>query len=100
MKIKAYIDRKTGQKLYPVGNWYRFQHMFYNAVDRAYNNYYDNMDYRTDSEDEIALMRLKRCEELCCKWDSNPQVNGIVFATYKDYCDMRDIIGGYIARHR
>lgn len=86
------------EKMYPVGRWDKYQHVFYNATDRAWNSLHDAED-SGEGFDE-AEEWLERCEELQGKWDCNPQdANGIVYALYKDYKDMKDIIGGYAYRH-
>ena len=30
-------DKATGKKMYPVGKWVTYQHVFYNYSDRCYN---------------------------------------------------------------
>ena len=94
--MKTIICKVTGKKMYPVGKWVTYQHVFYNASDRAHNALYDA---NTGDEMDKALTWLERVEELQSKWDFNPQVNGIVYAIYEDYKTMKDIIGGYMWRH-
>lgn len=100
MANKLFIDKKTGKKMYPVGKWMTYQHVFYNESDRAYNNFYDKLENGTVEEFEKANDWKEKVEELLTKWNSNPQdSNGIVYALYEDYKIMKDIIGGYVWRH-
>lgn len=32
------IDTESNKKLYPVGKWYTYSHVFYNYNDICYNN--------------------------------------------------------------
>ena len=41
-----------GKKYYPVGSVYKCKHIFFNEVDRAYNNLYDVRNYGTREEEE------------------------------------------------
>jgi len=95
--MKELRDKKTGKKMYPVGKWITYQHVFYNANDRAWNALHDAEEKGGDVEH--AASWLERVQELLGKWDSNPQVDGIVYALYEDYKTMKDIIGGYAERH-
>ena len=89
-----------GKKYYPVANWYKCQHVFYNAVDRAWNRVYDARDNGSIEEEEKAEEWLEKCEDLLQKFDCNPKdARGIVYALYEDYKIMKDIIGGYAFRH-
>lgn len=90
------LERK---KFYPVGNWERYQHVFYNANDRAFNALCDAQDNGNEAEIEKAEEWRNTVEDMLTKWDFNPKVNGIVYALYEDYKIMKDIIGGYAARH-
>ena len=94
--MKEVVDKKTGKKMYTVGRWITYQHVFYNAIDRANIAVYDA---QTGDEMDKALDWLDRVEDLLSKWDFNPRVNGIVYAIYEDYKTMKDIIGGYAWRH-
>lgn len=93
-------DKRTGKKMYPVGKWITYQHVFYNASDRAYNAFYEAEESGTTEEFEKASAWRERVEDLLTKWDSNPKdSNGVVYALYEDYKDMKDIIGAYAWRH-
>lgn len=83
-----------GKKYYPVGHFLKYQHIFYNYNDRCANAYYDDMD------NDHAYEQFERAQELLEKFNTNPQdKNGIVYAEYEDYKEMKDIIGGYAERH-
>nr|DAX39513.1 MAG TPA: hypothetical protein [Caudoviricetes sp.] len=86
--MKLYRDKRTGKKLYPVCKWEDNQHKLYNAHDRAYNRAYETGDY-----DEV-----EKLDHLIAVFDSYV-VNGIVYAPYEDYKQIKDYIGGYDARH-
>ena len=89
-----------GKKYYPVASWYRCQHVFYNAVDRAWCRLYDARDNGTAEEEEEAEEWLAKAEDMQQKFDSNPKdAKGVVYALYDDYKLMKDIIGGYAWRH-
>ena len=89
-----------GKKYYPVANWYKCQHVFYNAVDRAWCRLYDARDNGTAEEEEEAEEWLAKAEDMLQKFDCNPKdARGIVYALYDDYKLMKDIIGGYAWRH-
>lgn len=93
-------DKATGKKMYPVGKYLTYQHVFYNASDRAYNAFYDAMENGSAEEFDKASAWRDRVEELLDKWLTNPQdSNGIVYALWEDYSTMKDIIGGYAVRH-
>lgn len=93
-------DKATGKKLYPVGKFTTYQHVFYNASDRAFNAFCDATETGTTEEFERASAWRDRVDELLDKFNSNPQdKNGIVYALYEDYKDMKNIIGGYAYRH-
>lgn len=98
-KMKVLTEKSTGLKMYPVGKFLKYQHVFYNASDRAFNSYYDALE--TDSAEEIdrAEEWRARVDDILDKFNSNPQVNGVVYAYYEDYKIMKDIIGGYAERH-
>ena len=99
-RITATIKDKNGNKMYPVGKFTTYQHVFYNASDRAYNAFYDALESGTSDEFDKACEWKERVEDILTKWNSNPQdKNGIVYATYEDYKTMKDIIGGYVWRH-
>lgn len=98
-KTKDYqVLNKT--KLYPVGNWYKYQHVFYNAHDRAMNALYDMQQSGTAEQLDKAIEWSERVEDLLGKFDCGPRDrSGMVYAEYKDYKAMKDIIGGYAYRH-
>lgn len=87
------VNVSTGKKLYPVANWEKNQHVFYNYEDIMAVEHYDNPD-----SDE-AYDKWEEAQDLLGKFDSNPQANGIVYAEYEDYKKMKDIIGEYVWRH-
>lgn len=86
------VNTETGKKLYPVANWYNNQHVFYNYDDIMANKWYD-------TETDEAYDKWQEAQKLLEKFDSNPQVNGIVYAEHEDYKKMKDIIGAYAWRH-
>lgn len=87
--------------MYPIGHFLKYQHVFYNAVDRAWNRVYDLREQnapigKIDSATDWAY----KVEDLLDKFNRNPQdKNGIVYVLYEDYKVMKDIIGGYAYRH-
>lgn len=87
------FDTKENKKMYPVGKWVIYQHVFYNYNDICYNEMYDK-----DHTDE-SIEKFERSQEILEKWDSNPRHNNIVYAYYEDYKEMKDIIGAYAWRH-
>ena len=92
------LRTKDGKKLYPVGNWYKYQHVFYNYYDICAVDYYEAQ--RNNSPDvDKKYEKFELAGELINKWDFGPQKNGMVFAEYKDYAIMKDVIGGYMWRH-
>ena len=93
LKGTLVFDKKENKKMYPVGKWMTYQHVFYNYNDICYNEMYD----KGHSQSSIDI--FERAQELLEKWDSNPRVNGIVYAYYEDYKQMKDIIGAYAWKH-
>lgn len=92
------VIKKT--KLYPVGNWYKYQHVFYNAHDRAMNAMYDAEQSGTIEQLNKAIEWNEKVEDLLGKFDCGFQdANGMVYMEYKDYKVAKDIIGGYAWRH-
>ena len=90
MKCKIYRN-KDGEKLYPLCNWERNQHIFYNYADRCANAYYD-------SETQEAYDEWQEAQRLIGVFDRYI-INGIAYTTYKDRVKMLNIIGGYQMRH-
>ena len=89
-----------GKRYYPVGSVYKCQHIFFNEVDRAYNNLYDVRNYGTHDEENKAIDRVDKAEYMLEKFESNPiDKNGIVYALYDDYKMMKDTIAAYAHRH-
>lgn len=86
------IDTESNKKLYPVGKWYTYSHMFYNYNDICYNN-------MTEKETEESYMKFEESQKLLETFETNPRLNGIVYAYYEDYNKMRSIIEVYIHRH-
>lgn len=92
------VIKKT--KLYPVGNWYKYQHVLYNAHDRAMNAMHDAEQSGTAEQLDKAIEWNERVEDLLGKFDCGFQdANGMVYMEYKDYKVVKDIIGGYAWRH-
>ena len=98
-KARGYqVLNKT--KLYPVGNWYKYQHVLYNAYDRAMNAMYDAEQSGTAEQLDKAIEWNERVEDLLSKFDCGFQdANGMVYMEYKDYKETKDIIGEYAYRH-
>lgn len=88
-------------KLYPVGNWNIYQHVFYNAVDRAWNSIYDLQEEKATNEElDKAYAWLDTVEDMLNKFDSGcKDENGMVYVEYSDYNIMKNIIGSYAIRH-
>lgn len=85
------IITKNGIKLYPVGNWQKNQHKLY--------NYHDKMSIKAHEEDtDEAWDTLYESEKLLDVFNTNVY-DGIVYAPYKDYCKLKDIIGYYDLTH-
>ena len=92
------VIKKT--KLYPVGNWYKYQHVLYNAHDRAMNAMYDAEQSGTAEQLDKAIEWNEKVEDLLSKFDCGFQdANGMVYMEYKDYKVVKDIIGEYAWRH-
>ena len=92
------VIKKT--KLYPVGNWYKYQHVLYNAHDRAMNAMYDAEQSGTAEQLDKAIEWNEKVEDLLSKFDCGFQdANGMVYMEYKDYKVVKDIIGAYAWRH-
>lgn len=86
------IDTETNKKMYPVGKWNTYSHVFYNYNDRCFNNM---METHTDESEK----KLDEAEHLQECFEHNPRVNDIVYAYYEDYKKMRNIIEAYVFRH-
>ena len=98
-KAKGYKVIKN-KKLYPIGNFNKYQHVFYNEVDRAWNRIYDIEEGKSNEDMDEAYEWLEKCQEAQGKFDFGPQdVNGVVYVEYEDYKFMKDVIGGYAYRH-
>ena len=92
------VIKKT--KLYPVGRWETYQHVFYNAHDRAMNAMYDAEQSGTAEQLSKAIEWNEKVNDLLGKFDFGFQdANGMVYMEYKDYKVAKDIIGGYAWRH-
>lgn len=92
------VIKKT--KLYPVGNWYKYQHVLYNAHDRAMNAMHDAEQSGTAEQLDKAIEWNEKVNDLLGKFDCGFQdANGMVYMEYKDYKVVKDIIGGYAWRH-
>ena len=87
--LKIYKN-KEGKKLYPVCSWEKNQHKLYNASDRARIRWFDT--YSDEASDEVD--KIDRLIEI---FDSQI-VDGIVYATYQDRCDILDVINAYNCR--
>ena len=98
-KEKGYtIEKKC--KLYPVGNWYKYQHVFYNANDRAWNYLHDAQESGNKEEIDKAYENLEMVQHLLDVFDGGyKDSNGMVYAEYQDYKRMKDTIGAYACRH-
>ena len=98
-KARGYqVLNKT--KLYPVGNWYKYQHVLYNAHDRAMNTMYDAEESGTAEQLGKAIEWNERVEDLLEKFDCGIQDStGMVYMEYKDYKETKDIINAYAYRH-
>ena len=98
-KTKGYqVLNKT--KLYPVGRWEKYQHVFYNAHDRAMNAIYDAEESGNTEQLSKAIEWNEIVNDLLDKFDCGFQdANGMVYMEYKDYKVAKDIIGGYAWRH-
>lgn len=99
MKERRYVlkgnlvyDNKTRKKMYPVGKWKKYQHVFYNYDDKCYNT-------MNEDNSKKSIEKFEKSQDLICKWDFNPQINGVVYAYYEDYKLMKDIIGMYVITH-
>ena len=84
------VTRK-GVRLYPVCKWYDNQHKLYNYNDKMYNKAHDEGT-------QEAFEAFYESERLLDVFHGNI-INGIVYATYKDYCKLKDIIGYYDITH-
>ena len=98
-KARGYqVLNKT--KLYPVGNWYKYQHVFYNAHERAMIAMYDAEESGNTEQLSKAIEWNEIVNDLLDKFDCGFQdANGMVYMEYKDYKVAKDIIGGYAFRH-
>ena len=92
------VIKKT--KLYPVGRWETYQHVFYNAHDRVMNAIYDAEESGNEEQLSKAIEWNEIVNDLLDKFDCGFQdANGMVYMEYKDYKVVKDIIGGYAWRH-
>lgn len=92
------VIKKT--KLYPVGNWYKYQHVLYNAHDRAMNAMHDAEQSGTAEQLDKAIEWNEKVNDLLGKFDCGFQdANGMVYMEYKDYKVVKDIINAYAWRH-
>lgn len=88
--LKLYKNR-DGEKLYPVCSWERNQHKLYNALDRA------NIRREEEGWTEKVCAEYDRIQDALEAFDSYV-FGGIVYATYKDGCIIKDIIAAYDCR--
>ena len=86
------IDTETNKKMYPVGKWNTYSHVFYNYDDICYNEMMKQHTAKSYEQFETSQRLLELFER-------NPRVNDVVYAYYDDYRKMRDIIGAYMFRH-
>lgn len=91
--MELVLDKKTGKKMYPIGSWSKYSHIFYNYNDRCYNSMYDN------NHSEESIEQFEEAERLLNVFETNPRIRGIVYVLYEDYKLMKDIIGAYAVRH-
>ena len=92
------VIKKT--KLYPVGRWETYQHVFYNAHDRAMIAMYDAEESGNAEQLSKSIDWNEKVNDLLDKFDCGFQdANGMVYMEYKDYKVAKDIIGGYAWRH-
>lgn len=98
-KTKGYkVLNKT--KLYPVGRWETYQHVLYNAHDRAMIAMYDAEESGNAEQLSKAIDWNEIVNDLLDKFDCGPRDNNdMVYMEYKDYKVVKDIIGGYAWRH-
>ena len=98
-KTKGYkVLNKT--KLYPVGRWETYQHVLYNAHDRAMIAMHDAEESGNAEQLSKAIDWNEIVNDLLDKFDCGPRDNnGMVYMEYKDYKVVKDIIGGYAWRH-
>lgn len=87
---------KDGTKLYATCRWEENQHKIYNAYDRAMIRIYE-AEESGDGIDEAYAWRNK--VETALKWIDNVKDDGITYAPYDAYAIIKDLIGGYDARH-
>lgn len=57
MKERRYVlrnglvfDTKENKKMYPVGKWNKYQHVFYNYMDRCFNSMCDSKYDKKESD--------------------------------------------------
>lgn len=90
---------KEGVKLYPVCKWEPNQHKIYDANYRRYNYLNDLIDAGAPSDEiEKADQAFQEAQELIEVFNRYV-IYGIVYAPYKDYLKIKDIIAAYNARH-
>lgn len=77
-KRNIVVDTKTNKKMYPVGKWITYSHVFYNYDDICYN---DMMDTQT----EVSCRKFEESQYLLNCFETNPRVNGVVYVYYEDY---------------
>lgn len=88
--MKLYRNEE-GKKLYPVCSWEQNQHKIYNADDRAHNRLYDTCS-------DEAIREVERTEHLLEVFDQYV-IDGLVYATYEDSVQIKEIIAAYDLRH-
>ena len=78
-------------KLYPVCNWERNQHKIYNYNDKMYIKAHEE-------NTEEAWSAFEESERLLEVFNGQVR-NGLVYATYGDYCLIKDVLGYYDWTH-
>ncbi len=89
---------KQGEKLYPVCKWEENQHKLYNAHDRIMNAIYDAREEKDYDKENSLYEQLEKIEH-ALEVFGEYVINGLVYATYKDSCIIKDYIWAYNARH-
>ena len=88
--MKLYRNRE-GKKLYPVCSWEQNQHKICNASDRAYNRMVETGTENAERE----FYRMEHLEEAF----EHYIIGGIVYATYEDSVQIKEIVAAYDLRH-
>ena len=73
-------------KLYPIGNFNKYQHVLYNANDRAWNALHDAEENGNAEEIDKAVDWLDKVHDLLGKFDCGfKDSTGMVYVEYADY---------------